>query len=146
MAKSFKLLNSIFCLQVWIISSSNSSHRCWLIPCVTLSWIFKIRIWSTWAVDADVSSHGNMWASMGLTHYSHYSYSRRSSNRFTFQNGSQLFLMTIRKRCENVNNLRCAGKFILCGNVTLQLCKIQWLSSVKGFDQLVNNISNGFNC
>ncbi len=50
MSKSFQLINSISCLQIWIITCSNCSHTGWLISCIGLRWILKIRIWSSWAI------------------------------------------------------------------------------------------------
>ena len=36
MSETFKLLNSILSLQIWVIAGSYSSHRGWFISCIGL--------------------------------------------------------------------------------------------------------------
>ena len=61
----------MFGLQVWIISSPDSSHWCRLVTGVGLRRVLEIRVWSTWTVDANVACHADMRTSMGFAHHSY---------------------------------------------------------------------------
>lgn len=63
-----QLIDSMFGLQIRIISSSDGSHRCGLITGVRLRRILEIRVRPSRAIDADVPRHIDVGASMGLAH------------------------------------------------------------------------------
>ena len=84
MAQSFELFNSIFCLQIRVVSGSNSPHRCWFIPCVTLSGILKVWVRPSRAINANVTCHSNVRASMRLTHDGNNRHTRGSPDWLSF--------------------------------------------------------------
>jgi hypothetical protein len=59
-AKALQLLNAISGLQVRIVAGSDCSHRRWLVACVALGRVFEVRVWSAWAVHANVACHSDM--------------------------------------------------------------------------------------
>ena len=120
--ESFKLFNSVFSLEVWVVPCSDSTHWCWLVACVALSGVFEIRIWATWTVDTNISGHGNVWAPMRFGHNSNNCNTWSSPYRLTFKKWSQFIFMTFRQRCQNVHYLWHLSKFVLWCNLGLQLC------------------------
>lgn len=90
-----QLLNSISSLNIWVISSSNSSHGSGFISCIGLGWILKVRIRTTWTIYTNVSSCCYVWASMGLTHDRHYCNTACCSNRFSLQERSQFMFVVL---------------------------------------------------
>lgn len=84
MSKRFKLIDSIFCLDIRIISSPNCTHTCRLITSVRLSWILKIWIGAPWTVNANIPCDCYMRTTMGFTHDCYYGYSACCSNWLCF--------------------------------------------------------------
>ncbi len=80
-----KLLDSISCLNIWIIACSYSSHWCGLITCIRLRWILKVRIWASRTINTNISCGGDMRATMRLAHNSNNGNSTRSSNRLCLE-------------------------------------------------------------
>lgn len=70
MSQTLQLFHSPSGLFVWVVSSTNRAHRSGFISGVGLRTVFKVGIRSTWAVDADVSCHCNVWTSMWFAHHS----------------------------------------------------------------------------
>lgn len=64
----FQLLNSVSSLNVWIVSSSYSSHGSRFISSIWLSWIFEVRVWSSRTINTNISSCCYMRASMRFAH------------------------------------------------------------------------------
>lgn len=83
--KSLQLLNAISCLKVGIIAGADCSHRSWLVASVALGRVFKVRVWSTWAVHANVACHSDVRTPVGFWHNSNDCYSRCRPNRLSFQ-------------------------------------------------------------
>jgi len=68
MAKSLELLNSISGLEIRVVSGSDGSHRGRFIACVGLSGVLEVRVWASWAIHTNVSSHSDVRTSMRLAH------------------------------------------------------------------------------
>lgn len=69
-SKSLQLLHSVPCLEVWVVSRPNRSHRRRLIASISLSGVLKVGIWASGAVNADISRVVNVRASVRLAHHS----------------------------------------------------------------------------
>lgn len=85
MANFFQLLNSISGLDVRVVSCSNRSHGGGLVASVGLGGVLKVRVRATRAIDADISSGGDVRASVGLAHDSYYSNPTGSSHWLGFK-------------------------------------------------------------
>lgn len=94
MTQTFELLNSVFSLEVRVISGPNSPHRGRLITSVALSGVLKIRVRTTWAINANITSHSNMGASVGLTHDCNHCNTTSSSDWLTLEIRREFSLMT----------------------------------------------------
>jgi len=83
MTQTLELFDSILSLKVWVIACSDCTHGGRFVARITLSRIFKIGVRASRTVDTDVSSHGDVRASVGLAHDSYNGDSTCSANRLS---------------------------------------------------------------
>ena len=67
-----QLVHSMLGLQIGIVTSTNRSHWSRFVPCVRLSRILEIWVWTSWTIHTNISSHVNVRTSMGLAHHCYY--------------------------------------------------------------------------
>ena len=80
---------------------------------------------------------------MRLAHDGHHSDSRSCPHRLSLELWCQLILMALRKSSNDVDYFRHSFHLILASNTRLQLGQVDLLTSVVGFDELANDLSDG---
>ena len=112
----FQLFNSVSCLNVRVVSSSNSSHGGGFISGIRLSGVLKIRVRTTRAVDADVTSGGNVRAPVRFAHNRNNSYSTGSTDRFGFEEGGEFIFIVFGDGADNLDKFGGFRDFVFaCG-------------------------------
>uniref|UniRef100_A0A7C9AEC1 Uncharacterized protein n=1 Tax=Opuntia streptacantha TaxID=393608 RepID=A0A7C9AEC1_OPUST len=89
MSQPLKLVNPASCLDIRVISGSNSPHTGGFVPSIRLRTILKIRIRPTRTVDTDIPSCSNVRAPVRLRHDSNDGNPRSCSNRLGSELGKQ---------------------------------------------------------
>jgi hypothetical protein len=86
---------------------SNGSHRSGLITCVRLGAVFKVRVWAPRAVDTDVPSCRDVWATVRLGHDRHHRDARGSAYRLGLQLGQKASSEFFRHCCDDFHKFGC---------------------------------------
>ena len=76
-----ELVDPVPGLQEGVIPSPDSPHAGRFIPCVGLGGVLEVRVRSSRAVYADITSKVYMGTSVGLTHHSYHCYTTGCANR-----------------------------------------------------------------
>jgi len=92
----FQLFYPVSCLDIRIVSCSDSSHWCRLISCVRLRRILKVWVWTSRTVDTDISGGCNMRATMRFAHDSNNCYSTSCADWLCFKKRNKSALIVFR--------------------------------------------------
>lgn len=137
-----KLFHSISCLNIGIVSCSNCSHGCWLITCIWLRWVLKVRIWASRAIDTNVTSCSDMRTSMGFAHNSNNSNTTRCSNRLGLEQRSELMFIVFGKRTNNFYKFWCFRYSIFLGDIMDECIQDNLFSLFIGLDEFSDDFGN----
>ena len=118
-AKSFQLFDAILGLEIWIVPGSDCPHRCRLISSITLCGVLEVTVRSTRAIYANVTSHGDVRATMRLGHDSYDCDATCCAYGFSLENRRELILVRLRQGGKYIDDLGHACQFILCSYLNL---------------------------
>jgi hypothetical protein len=82
---------------------------------------------------------------MGLSHDSHYCYSRCSPHWLGLEEGNELLLVALWNGSQDLDDLGGGGELVLLGELLLQLGEVDLLVLVVCFDQLAHDLRNALN-
>mmetsp|Transcript_32404 Transcript_32404/g.49570 ORF Transcript_32404/g.49570 Transcript_32404/m.49570 type:complete len:387 (-) Transcript_32404:89-1249(-) len=130
MAEALELLDSVLGLQVRIIPGTDCSHGSRLVPCITLSRVLEVRIRTSRAIHANITSHGDVRAAMRLVHHGNYSDSRGGTDGLALQVGGQLVFVGVWECSDDVYDFGHPPHLVLGRNPRLELGQVDLLATV----------------